>query len=169
MLHDCIIIKEQTGVASTRIYMSTGLSSGPINIGWIISERDSCCLLIFRHLNNLCLQHLFPLCFLWIFGFLICKFFFPPLSPLGLLNIICSIFFLWYAFLFLHSSYFFSYTHGLKMWSLCCQGRMILAHLCDEPKGLKTGMCMVFHLSIFPVQIIQWCCILSVLMVLCML
>ena len=22
------------------------------------------------------------------------------------------------------------------------QGRMILAHLCDEPKGLKTGMCM---------------------------
>lgn len=23
------------------------------------------------------------------------------------------------------------------------QGRMILAHLCDEPKGLKTGMCMV--------------------------
>ncbi|RWV94178.1 hypothetical protein GW17_00043306, partial [Ensete ventricosum] len=26
-------------------------------------------------------------------------------------------------------------------------GRMILAHLCDEPKGLKTGMCMV-HLSL---------------------
>lgn len=23
------------------------------------------------------------------------------------------------------------------------QGRMILAHLCDEPKGLKTNMCMV--------------------------
>lgn len=23
------------------------------------------------------------------------------------------------------------------------QGRMILAHLCDEPKGLKTSMCMV--------------------------
>jgi len=22
-------------------------------------------------------------------------------------------------------------------------GRMILAHLCDEPKGLKTNMCMV--------------------------
>ncbi|GJN29359.1 hypothetical protein PR202_gb17581 [Eleusine coracana subsp. coracana] len=22
------------------------------------------------------------------------------------------------------------------------QGRMILAHLCDEPKGLKTAMCM---------------------------
>ncbi|XP_019454554.1 PREDICTED: uncharacterized protein LOC109355790 [Lupinus angustifolius] len=28
-------------------------------------------------------------------------------------------------------------------------GRMILAHLCDEPKGLKTGMCMVFSFSIF--------------------
>lgn len=27
--------------------------------------------------------------------------------------------------------------------SLILQGRMILAHLCDEPKGLKTGMCMV--------------------------
>ena len=23
------------------------------------------------------------------------------------------------------------------------QGRMILAHICDEPKGLKTSMCMV--------------------------
>jgi hypothetical protein len=30
------------------------------------------------------------------------------------------------------------------------QGRMILAHLCDEPKGLKTGMCMVCPYSIVP-------------------
>lgn len=31
------------------------------------------------------------------------------------------------------------------------QGRMILAHLCDEPKGLKTGMCMVCRfMSRFP-------------------
>ncbi|RYR79219.1 hypothetical protein Ahy_A01g004045 isoform B [Arachis hypogaea] len=27
-------------------------------------------------------------------------------------------------------------------------GRMILAHLCDEPKGLKTGMCMVSNLVV---------------------
>lgn len=30
-------------------------------------------------------------------------------------------------------------------------GRMILAHLCDEPKGLKTGMCM--SLAYFPFAI----------------
>ena len=31
--------------------------------------------------------------------------------------------------------------------SFLSKGRLILAHLCDEPKGLKTGMCMVrsFH------------------------
>jgi len=28
-LHDCIIIKEQTGVVSTRIYMSAGLAVRP--------------------------------------------------------------------------------------------------------------------------------------------
>lgn len=31
----------------------------------------------------------------------------------------------------------------LLMKCLFSQGRMILAHLCDEPKGLKTNMCMV--------------------------
>jgi len=30
-------------------------------------------------------------------------------------------------------------------------GRLILAHLCDEPKGLKTGMCM--SLAYFPFAI----------------
>ncbi|BBH08603.1 aminoalcoholphosphotransferase 1 [Prunus dulcis] len=44
--------------------------------------------------------------------------------------------------------------HQLTLWELstfsrsgnwtCFWGRLILAHLCDEPKGLKTGMCMVF-------------------------
>lgn len=29
---------------------------------------------------------------------------------------------------------------------LCQQGKLILAHLCDEHKGLKTGMCMVYAL-----------------------
>lgn len=28
---------------------------------------------------------------------------------------------------------------GVFVW----QGRMILSHLCDEPKGLKTSMCVV--------------------------
>ncbi|KAM0866484.1 hypothetical protein ACQ4PT_042606 [Festuca glaucescens] len=32
-------------------------------------------------------------------------------------------------------------------------GRMILAHLCDEPKGLKTGMCM--SLAYFPFAIVN--------------
>jgi len=31
-----------------------------------------------------------------------------------------------------------------KLKVLYQQGRMILAHLCDEHKGLKTGMCMVY-------------------------
>lgn len=40
--------------------------------------------------------------------------------------------------------------HALLYFPLCVseerfilQGRMILSHLCDEPKGLKTSMCMV--------------------------
>ena len=28
-------------------------------------------------------------------------------------------------------------------WDGELQGRLILAHLCEEPKGLKTGMCTV--------------------------
>jgi hypothetical protein len=37
------------------------------------------------------------------------------------------------------------------------QGRMILAHLCDEPKGLKTGMCMVCLLPVLALFLL--CCI----------
>lgn len=37
------------------------------------------------------------------------------------------------------------------------QGRMILAHLCDEPKGLKTGMCMVLSLLNSYCEIFLFC------------
>ena len=40
-------------------------------------------------------------------------------------------------------------AHHLIMWIIIFeQGRMILAHLCDEPKGLKSGMFMVWLWSL---------------------
>ena len=38
---------------------------------------------------------------------------------------------------------FLNHVIGTDRRCIFLQGRMILAHLCDEPKGLKTGMCMV--------------------------
>ena len=42
------------------------------------------------------------------------------------------------------------FLRGSFIW----QGRMILSHLCDEPKGLKTNMCLVWFVPFFTTEII---------------